>query len=75
LIRNLKRTHAWAYLAEKTGYTEGTLSGVLHGHFNASYRMAIEVARVAGVSIDQILNGGMVSADRCPTCHQPWPEK
>lgn len=53
-------------LAEMLGMGEGHLQNIICGR-RPSYGVAVRAARLAGVSVDQLL-GGLASVRCCPVC-------
>ena len=60
------RAGGWKGLAPALGFAKGTLINVKQRAKNASPTMALRVARVAGVSVDDLLAGKFPPAGACP---------
>jgi hypothetical protein len=61
------RAGGWNALAPALGFTKKTLSNVMEGKV-VSPTMVFRVARLAGVSIDDLLAGKFPPAGTCPHC-------
>lgn len=67
-LRNLRATYGtWKRLAEAMDVSILSLRGIAKGRDPGSPAMALRAAKAAGTTVDQLL-GGLVVADRCPTC-------
>lgn len=65
------RFGAWAAVSQALQFKESTLANVMAGH-PASASMAIRVARLAGVPVDDVLTGKYPAPGTCPHCgHRP----
>ena len=70
-----RRLGTWASVAEALRSTSGTLKKVMSGNDSVSASMALRVARLAGVMIDDLLVGRFLPAGACPNCgHVPVPD-
>ncbi|XXX76649.1 hypothetical protein WMF30_10705 [Sorangium sp. So ce134] len=49
------------------GMAVDSLKGIAYGRDSGSPGTAQRAAKAAGVTVEQLL-GGLVAADRCPTC-------
>jgi hypothetical protein len=67
--------YGWLRLSEATGIPWETLRGVARGVDFGSGALAKKIARTYGVPFEWLLNGDVISADRCPRCGQFWPEE
>jgi hypothetical protein len=65
------RLGSWKGVADLVGVPMPTVYGGSRGKGTAS--LAILVARASGVSVEQLLNGPIMSADRCAACGQQKP--
>jgi hypothetical protein len=61
------RCGAWEPLAKALGSKTITMSRVANGR-TASASLAVRVARLAGVSVDDVLAGRYPGAGTCPYC-------
>ncbi|WP_437574627.1 helix-turn-helix domain-containing protein [Sorangium sp. So ce887] len=67
-LRNLRAAcGTWSCLAEILGVSRSTIRNIVKGHDGGSLAMAMRAAKAAGVPVEQLL-GGLVVADRCPSC-------
>ncbi|MGK3995968.1 transcriptional regulator [Sorangium sp. So ce1024] len=67
-LRNLRAAYGtWDCLAGVMGVARSTLRNIVKGHDGGSFAMAMRAAKAAGIPMEQLL-GGLVAADRCPTC-------
>ncbi|WP_437497476.1 helix-turn-helix transcriptional regulator [Sorangium sp. So ce1099] len=67
-LRNLRAAYGtWDCLADVMGVSRSTLRNIVKGHDGGSLAMAMRASKAAGMPVEQIL-GGLVAADRCPTC-------
>ncbi|WP_437786654.1 hypothetical protein [Sorangium sp. So ce1097] len=49
------------------GVARSTLRNIVKGRDGGSLAMAMRASKAAGIPMEQLL-GGLVAADRCPTC-------
>ncbi len=69
LLRNLRQAYgSWSCLAEVTGYAETTLSSTATAPHRATYSLVFQVARAAGMTVDEALSPISSVAGACPTC-------
>jgi len=66
------RAGGWKTLAAALGFSRHTMTHVKKGEKNVSPRMALRVARVAGVGVDDVIAGRFPPADACPHCGRTW---
>ncbi len=67
------RCGGWAGVGKALGFKESTLSNAM-SISPPSASMAIRVARLAGVPVDDVLNGRYPAQGTCPHCgHRPEP--
>ena len=66
-LRYLRRRGGWKALSPAFGFRKKTLTNVVEGRV-VSPAMAFSVARLAGVSIDDLLAGRFPPAGTCPHC-------
>ncbi|WP_437833820.1 transcriptional regulator [Sorangium sp. So ce1153] len=67
-LRNLRKAYgSWSCLAEVMGMAVDSLKGIAYGRDSGSPGTAQRAAKAAGVTVEQLL-GGLVVADRCPSC-------
>jgi plasmid maintenance system antidote protein VapI len=71
-IRYLRR-RCWRLevLAKQLAMRENSLSKILRGSRSVTARVAVRVARFAGVTVDDLFNGRGVPAGTCPFCGHP----
>lgn len=70
-----RRLGTWAIVAEALRSTPGTLKQVMSGKADVSASMALRVARLAGVMVDDLLVGRFLPPGACPNCgHVPVPD-
>jgi hypothetical protein len=65
------RVGAWAPLAKVLRYESDTIQKVATGRRGATPALALRVARLAGVPIDELLAGRWLSPRVCPHCGRP----
>jgi transcriptional regulator with XRE-family HTH domain len=65
------RAGAWVVVAEALRVAEDTIEKVINGRRNVTASMALRVARVADVSVDDVLAGRWPSPRTCPHCGHP----
>jgi len=67
-LKNLRLAYGtWSCLAEVMGVPSKTLKKIANGQINGSPGMALRTARAAGIPFERLI-GGIISADRCPSC-------
>ncbi|XXX78579.1 transcriptional regulator [Sorangium sp. So ce134] len=67
-MRNLRTAYGtWGCLAVVMGVSRDSLRRIAAGRDAGSPATAQRAAKAAGVTVEQLL-GGLVAADRCPTC-------
>ncbi|WP_438020678.1 transcriptional regulator [Sorangium sp. So ce315] len=67
-LRNLRAAYgSWSCLAEVMGMSVVAVEAIANGRENGSPATAQRAAKAAGLTVEQLL-GGLVAADRCPTC-------
>jgi transcriptional regulator with XRE-family HTH domain len=71
LHTNVRR---WNSLGKAIGIQPDTIYRILNGRRSVTAAMAFRVARLANVSIDDLLAGKTVPAGTCPHCGHP-PER
>lgn len=62
------RAGGWETLAVALGFSKHTMRHVKKAEKNVSPRMALRVARVAGVGVDDVIAGRFPAAGACPRC-------
>ena len=62
------RCGGWETAAKALGFTEGTLRNVLGRHNTATPRLALKLARLARVGVDDVLEGRFPPSGACPHC-------
>lgn len=62
------RAGGWKTLAAALGFSRHTMRHVKKGEKGVSPRMALRVARVAGVGVDDVIAGRFPTAGACPHC-------
>jgi hypothetical protein len=62
------RCGGWGPLGKALGFSEGTLSGVGAGSRPPTASMAVRVARLASVGVDDVLQGRFPAPRTCPYC-------
>ncbi|MCC6556541.1 MAG: transcriptional regulator [Polyangiaceae bacterium] len=68
-LRGLRAIHGgWKPLAAAMGLSLSALQKIGGGQRNGSPAVVLLAARVARTTVDRLLAGGPMSADRCPTC-------
>lgn len=68
-LENLVRAYGSApCAAEVMGLSYNTVKNVRRGHRPPGAAFALHVAAAAGIPLERLLTGKLVSADRCPTC-------
>ena len=71
-LRNLKALHGgWKPLAEVMRVKPTLLHHINGGRKHPSPAVALLAARAARSTVERILEGGVVAADRCPHCGAP----
>lgn len=65
------RVAGWTPLADALGVKADSISKVLRGAREVTARLAYSVARLADVSIDDLLAGQWLSPRTCPHCGRP----
>jgi hypothetical protein len=63
-----RRTGGWRPLSKALGFTTWMLEKVSNGRASVSARMALRVARLVGVQVEDLINGRFVPAGACPRC-------
>ncbi|KYF72345.1 hypothetical protein [Sorangium cellulosum] len=67
-LRNLRAAYgSWACLADVMGMSVTSVEAIANGRDAGSPATAQRAAKAAGLTVEQLL-GGLVAADRCPTC-------
>ncbi|WP_437484690.1 transcriptional regulator [Sorangium sp. So ce1014] len=67
-LRNLRAAYgSWSCLAEVMGMSITSVEAIANGRDSGSPATAQRAAKAAGVTVEQLL-GGLVAADRCPSC-------
>jgi len=68
-LRNLRGLYGtWLKLAEAMGIKPQSLHHIVGGRHHPSPGIALLAARAARSTVERILDGGVVAADRCPHC-------
>jgi transcriptional regulator with XRE-family HTH domain len=67
------RRGSWALVAKAMGVTKRQLSAYRTGELQPSAGLAVRVARLAGVSVDEVLSGAFAAPRKCPECGQMLP--
>ena len=68
------RFGGWASLTKALKFKGSTLGNVANAHKQVSASMAVRVARLVNVGVDQLLAGAFPPAGSCPLCgHGPDP--
>jgi hypothetical protein len=62
------RAGGWKILAVALGFSKHTMRHVKKAEKNVSPRMALRVARVAGVGVDDVIAGRFPIVGACPHC-------
>jgi hypothetical protein len=62
------RCGTWATVAKALHVHGKTVSSVACGHKPVTALLAFRVARLAGVGVDEVLNGTFPPAGACPLC-------
>ena len=62
------RAGGWKTLAIALGFSRHTVAHVKKGEKGVSPRMALRVARVAGVGVDDVITGRFPPTGACPHC-------
>lgn len=66
----------WKTLADGLGFSRHTMRQVRLGEKNVSPTMAVRVAKLAGVGVDDVLMGRFPPTGTCPRCgHLTTPDK
>lgn len=66
------RCGTWVALAKVLGVAELSLAGVMHSRKMVSASLTFRVARLAKVSVDDVLAGRFPAVGTCPYCgHRP----
>lgn len=69
LLRNLRQAYgSWSCLAEVTGYAETTLSSTATNPHRATYSLVFQIARAAGMTVDEALSPLIPAVGACPLC-------
>lgn len=63
-----RRLGTWATVADALHSAPKTIDNVVNGYNNVSASMAIRVARLAGVMVDDLLVGKFLPPGACPNC-------
>jgi hypothetical protein len=71
LFLRVRAGGAWAPVAKALHVEEDTLAKVAHGRRAVTGRLAIRVARLIEVGIDDLLAGRHMSSRVCPHCGHP----
>ncbi|WP_437686436.1 transcriptional regulator [Sorangium sp. So ce176] len=67
-LRNLRSAYgSWSCVAEVMGLSVVAVESIANGRAPGSPATAQRAAKAAGVTVEQLL-GGLVAADRCPSC-------
>ena len=75
MIRNLRHRYGtYEKISEVTGISVGSLASVGCGR-GGSMMMAVRLTRLAGIPIETVSEGRVLSTDRCTHCGQNLPEK
>jgi hypothetical protein len=70
-----RRAGGWRSLAGALGFSKHTVIHVKKGEKNVSPTMALRVARLAGVTVDDLLAGKFPPTGACPHCgRMPGPQ-
>lgn len=67
------RRGSWALVARAMGVTKRQLSAYRNGELRPSAGLAVRVARIASVSVDDVLSGEFATPQRCAACGQFLP--
>lgn len=62
------RCGTWAALASVLGFTETSMSNVVTKQRDVSASLAFRVARLAKVSVDDVVSGRFPAIGTCPYC-------
>lgn len=63
-----RRLGTWATVADALRSAPKTIDNVVNGYNNVSASLAIRVARLAGVMVDDLLVGKFLPPGACPNC-------
>lgn len=63
-----RRLGTWATVADALHSAPKTIDNVVNGYNNVSASLAIRVARLAGVMVDDLLVGKFLPPGACPNC-------
>jgi transcriptional regulator with XRE-family HTH domain len=67
------RRGSWALVATVMGVTKRQLSAYRNGELRPSAGLALRVARLAGVAVDDVLNGKFAAPRKCHECGRMLP--
>jgi len=71
-LRHLRvQIGGWKPLADGLGFSRHTMRHVRMGEKNVSPAMAVRVARLVAVGVDDVLRGRFPAAGTCPHCGRP----
>jgi hypothetical protein len=62
------RCGGWAPLAKALRFGDSTVTNAAGGHVGISASMALRVARLSGVGVDEVLAGRFPPPGTCPHC-------
>ena len=62
------RTGGWKVMAEGLGFKRKTLTNVSEGTKGVSANLVFRIARMAGVSIEDVITGNFPPPGACPHC-------
>ena len=68
------RCGTWDQTAKLLRFKGTTLSAIAGGHKGVTATMALRIARVAKVGVDDVLTGRFPAPGSCPHCGQPIPQ-
>ena len=71
LFLRVRAGGAWEPVAKALHVEEDTIAKVAHGRRPVTARLAIRVARLVEVGVDDLLAGWHLSAHVCPHCGHP----
>lgn len=64
---------SWKDLAASIGVSKQTMNRLAHGHTKPSAGLALRLARLAEVPVEDVLSGKYAKAVLCPHCGQVMP--
>ena len=71
LFMRVRAGGSWSPVAKVLGVEEDTVAKVVHGRRAVTARLALRVARLIEVGVDDLLAGRHMSSRVCPQCGHP----